>query len=242
MPEDCNKTVPEDLGDPKVVFFDAAGTLFEVRGSVGEIYSAIARRHGVEVSAPELERSFDAAFRAKSAEGLARAAAGPRAERDWWRELVRQVLGGRMPPAVFRGFFDEVYEFFRTRRAWILYEDTAPALAILRGRGYRLGVISNFDSRLRDVLAGLGIGTYFERVVFSWQVRSAKPDGRIFRHALELMGVSPREALHIGDSVEEDVRGARGAGMRAVLLDRSGRYRRWCDGPRIESLTELCMP
>lgn len=232
----------EDSSDPKVVFFDAAGTLFDVRGSVGEIYSMIARRHGIELPAARLGRSFDAAFRAKSAEGLAHAAAGPGAERAWWRDLVRQVFGGRMPHAVFREFFEEAYEFFRTPDAWILYEDTARTLELLRGRGCRLGVISNFDSRLRDVLAGLGIGAYFEHVVFSWQVRSAKPDRRIFRHALELMDVRPSQALHVGDSVEEDVRGARRAGMRAVLVDRSGRYRRWNGGPRIESLTELCMP
>lgn len=225
--------------DAEVVFFDAAGTLFEVRGSVGEIYSAVARRRGVHVPAAELDCSFDTAFRIQSAEGLAHAGAGPEAEKEWWRRLVRRVFGMRMPPGVFPGFFDEVYELFRTSRAWVLYEDTVPALKLLRSRGCRLGVISNFDSRLEDVLSGLGIGSYFERVIFSWQVRSAKPDGRIFRHALALMGVGPPDALHVGDSLDEDVRGARGAGMRAVLLDRSGRHRRWHGGPRIESLDEL---
>ncbi len=229
----------DGLDETQAVFFDAAGTLFEVRGSVGEIYSTIARRHGVEAPALDLDRSFAAAFRAKSAEGLQGTAGGPGAERAWWEDLVRRVFGSRMPSAVFPRFFEEVYEFFRTARAWILYEDTAPALDLLRARGCRLGVISNFDSRLTDVLAALGIGRFFECVVFSWQVRSAKPDARIFRHAIELMGVRPGEALHVGDSLEEDVCGARGAGMRAVLLDRSGRYGDRSDGPRIGKLTEL---
>jgi putative hydrolase of the HAD superfamily len=224
-----------------VIFFDAAGTLFEVRGSVGRIYSQVASRHGVTADPEELDRSFYRAFQAKSDEGLP---AGPpgelEAEKAWWREVVRQAFGAQMPPDVFPGYFDEVFEVFRTARAWRLYRDTEASLKLLRSCGYRLGVISNFDSRLYDVLANLDIRPYFEQVILSWQVRSAKPDEQIFRFALHAMGVPASRALHVGDSLEEDVQGAAQAGLRAVLLDRKRKRRQWKDGPRIESLEELC--
>jgi putative hydrolase of the HAD superfamily len=208
---------------------------------VGRIYSKVASRHGVTADPEELDRSFYRAFQAKSAGGLP---AGPpaelQAEKAWWREVVRQAFGAMMPPEVFPGYFDEVFEVFRTARAWELYGDTEASLKLLRSRGYRLGVISNFDSRLDDVLANLNIRFYFERVILSWHIRSAKPDAQIFRSALQAMGVPAAKALHVGDSVEEDVRGAAQAGLWAVLLDRTGERRQWEGACRIESLTELC--
>ena len=115
------------------------------------------------------------------------------------------------------------------------FEDAAPALAELRSRGLALVVVSNWDCSLREALAGAGLDTLVDRVVPSAQARAAKPDPAPFRRALELAGVAAGQALHVGDSPENDLGGARAAGMRGVLLERQG------GGPpgAIRSLAEL---
>lgn len=115
-----------------------------------------------------------------------------------------------------------VYEEFGDPGRWQPYPDVMPALARLRDRGLRLGVISNWDSRLVAVLGGMGIGDMLEAVVSSAEVGLHKPDPRIFELACERLGVSPAEAAHVGDHEYADVLGAQAVGMLAVLVDRHG--------------------
>jgi putative hydrolase of the HAD superfamily len=102
------------------------------------------------------------------------------------------------------------------------WEDAAPALAALRELGLRLVVVSNWDCSLPAVLAEIGLEPLLDAVVTSAAVGAAKPDARIFQAALEQAGCAPGQALHVGDSVENDLMGAIGAGLRGMLLDRSG--------------------
>ena len=225
-----------------VVFLDAAGTLFEVRGSVGEIYSSVARRYGVIAAPEELQQAFIEAFRRKSLGGIPRGGGENRVihEKGWWLEIVKEVFAGRMPADTLLRYFEDVFEIFRGADAWRLFPDTRTSLERLSAGGYRLGIISNFDSRLRDLLDNLGIGSLFEHVALSWCLGAAKPDARIFRGALEAMNVPAERALHVGDSLHEDVAGAEAAGLCAVLMDRRNVHPDWTRSWRIRSLSELC--
>jgi putative hydrolase of the HAD superfamily len=98
-----------------------------------------------------------------------------------------------------------------------LFDDTLPALDALAG--WRLGVVSNGNA---DVVR-LGIADRFETVVRSVDVGVGKPDPAIIEFALERFGVTPDEAVLVGDSEEADVKAARAAGIQSVLLDRHGR-------------------
>jgi putative hydrolase of the HAD superfamily len=102
------------------------------------------------------------------------------------------------------------------------FPDAAPALAELRGAGMRLVCVSNWDVSLPDVLAGCGLAAALDDVVTSAAVGARKPDSRIFQVALEVAGCAAQEAVHVGDTPAEDVDGARAAGIRALLIDRSG--------------------
>ncbi len=102
------------------------------------------------------------------------------------------------------------------------FDDVAPALARLRGRGLRLVCVSNWDYALPDVLGRVGLLDALDGVVTSAAVGARKPDARIFHEALRVAGCDASEALHVGDSSEEDVAGAEAAGIRALLLDRAG--------------------
>lgn len=225
----------------KMVFFDAAGTLFEVRGSVGEIYARLARRSGIEAVPEEIQRGFARQFRAQppiafpietpEAERLA-------LERAWWRNLVRAVFAGPRAFPRFDEYFTEVFEFFRGAEGWRLYDDVEPTLAALKAGGLRLGIISNFDSRLFDVLRALNLDHYFDAVHISSREGAAKPDPAIFHAALTRHAIAPPDALHVGDSLREDVEAAAAVGMQAVWLDRreSAGVTRW---PRITQLDQL---
>jgi putative hydrolase of the HAD superfamily len=114
------------------------------------------------------------------------------------------------------------------------YDDALPALRELRARRYGLVVASNWDCALPDWLGPPGLLRLLDGVVTSAEVGVAKPDARVFRRALEIAGAEAGRAVHVGDSLENDVEGARGAGVRAVLLRRDGE-----PPPEVESIRSL---
>jgi putative hydrolase of the HAD superfamily len=103
------------------------------------------------------------------------------------------------------------------------YDDAAAALRRARERGQRVAVVSNWDCSLSEVLERVGLAGWLDAVLTSAQVGAAKPSPIMFERALAQFGVAPEEALHVGDSVAEDVQGARAAAIRVLLLAREGR-------------------
>ena len=211
--------------NPEVIFFDAAGTLIHLPRSVGEHYREVAARFGFAPDATALDREFRRAWKAAPERA---ATSGPRPDDDkgWWRDLVAAVFDAVLSPAEKQRFdlpayFEAVYAHFAEPGVWAAYPDVAGALQSLRDAGYRLGIISNFDRRLRKVLADLGLAAYFEHIVISSEVGVDKPDARIFREATGLFHVSPEHALHVGDDPQKDW-GAGAAGLRVFRLERPG--------------------
>ena len=211
---------------PTAVFFDAAGTLIYLPRPVGEHYREVAARFSLELSADALETAFRQAWAAAPARG---SSVGPRPDDDkgWWRTLVEQVLSMVLTAeqaATFDtgAFFEAAYAHFAEPGVWRAYPEVHDVLASLREEGYRLAVISNFDRRLRPVLADLGLADFFEAMVISSEVGADKPDPRIFEHALQTLGVLPGEAWHVGDDPKRDG-GAEAAGLRVYHLARPGR-------------------
>jgi putative hydrolase of the HAD superfamily len=208
----------------KAVFFDAAGTLIKPARRVGESYAMIANKYGVDLAPSDLTERFRLCFDASPPLAFPDAAATQLAllERDWWKDLVARVFAPWGTIERFDECFSELFEYFAGASAWTLYPEVAATLDALKERGLILDVISNFDSRLHRILAGLGIADRFDEVFVSSAVGHAKPDARIFQAALRKHGLAPGDAAHIGDSETNDVRGAREVGLKAILVDRSG--------------------
>ena len=205
----------------QMVFFDAAGTLFDVRGSVGEIYARLAAPFGKQVDAEILQHEFALHFRQQPPMAFAPTltrAERLRCEENWWRALVQAVFArfGEFPQ--FEDYFVEIFAFFRRAEAWTVFAEVEATLAALKSNGYRLGVISNFHTRLYDVLEALRLRSYFNSIHISTEVGAAKPNPAIFKAALADNGLQPSQALHIGDSLIADVQGAAAAGMAALWL------------------------
>jgi putative hydrolase of the HAD superfamily len=102
------------------------------------------------------------------------------------------------------------------------YPEVPDVLARLREGGARLAVVSNWDVSLHDVLERTALRPLVDAVAISAELGVAKPDPAIFRAALERLGAPADGALHVGDSLEHDVAGARAAGIDAVLVTRNG--------------------
>lgn len=156
--------------------------------------------------------------------------------RIYFGEVFRH-LG--VPREALPAIATELYARHKERNLWcVVREGTDEALATLRARGYRLGVISNSDGRVEGILESVGLLPHFEFVIDSKLVGIEKPDPRIFHLGCERMGLAPEETTYVGDLYEIDVRGARAAGMRAVLVDPLDRFGdRDCD--RVRTLAEL---
>jgi putative hydrolase of the HAD superfamily len=221
----------------KVIFFDAGGTLFRPYPSVGHVYARVAATHGVQVDPLHVEKTFHAKWHERNGMTSLVGLTSEKIERDWWYGLVRDVFGNLGEFASFDDFFHELYDLFAKAECWRLYEDTVPALDTMKAKGYRLGIISNWDHRLVSIVEQLGLESYFEHITASAMVGIAKPGKGIFEAALKSMGASADHSVHIGDSLEDDYHGATRMGMKAILIDR---HKKAYNGVvRIESLQHI---
>jgi putative hydrolase of the HAD superfamily len=207
----------------KVIFFDAVGTLFFLPKGVGVLYSEGARRHGCEIPAAALQEAFVAIFRKMPPRPAIRAAR-PDDDKGWWRELVARVLDrcGIEGGALDRdAYFEDVYAEFSRPGVWELFPETREILEALEPH-FTLGIISNFDGRLRKILGHLGIADRFQHIVISSEVGADKPDPWIFHRALSLAEVSAEEVLYAGDDPVRDWQGEEALGWHTFRLERPG--------------------
>ena len=222
----------------QAVFFDAGGTLFCPFPSVGEIYAEVAGRHGLAVEPSSIESIFHETWERRDGLASLSGHSGEKEEKKWWHDLVWDVFSplGRIDN--FESFFEELYDRFASARAWRLFPDALPVLQELKKQDKVVAVVSNWDSRLFGICEGLGLGPYLDFILASAVVGAAKPHPRIFQEALKRAKVIPAEALHVGDSLEDDVLGAQRVGIQAVFLDRKGK--RPSQAPTISTLQFLC--
>lgn len=191
---------------------------------MGETYARMAARAGARLAPNVLDAAFREAFPAMPAMAFPGRAGEElaAAERAWWRDLVARVVrrAGRID--AFDAFFDALFSHFAEGSAWRTYPETRGVLESLRRRGIRVAVVSNFDSRLPSILYELELAPLLDAVVYSTGCGAAKPDPEIFHHALAVLEADPESAMHVGDTVAADFRGAQAAGMCAVHLHRRG--------------------
>ncbi len=222
---------------PRAILLDALGTLIALHPPAPLLRTELERRFGVRVSAGDAERAIAAEiayYRAHLDEGR-----DPEALAALRRRCAERLRDALPPPAQAQvSDLPGLTEALLAALRFSPFGDTRPALARLRRLGLRLVVVSNWDVSLHAVLERLGLGVVLDAVVTSAEAGVRKPAPAIFERALALVGVTAPEAIHVGDSVEEDVAGARAAGIVPVLVRRNGGA--GPDGVRtISTLTEL---
>ena len=200
----------------RAVLLDALGTLVELQPPAPRLRALLADA-GFEVS----EEQAAAGFGAEIAYYLDHHMEG--SDRDRLDDLRDRCAAVMMEALALPGL-----DHATARRAMLgalefrAFDDVEPALRELRESGLRLVVLSNWDCSLPDWLGPAGVLELVDGVLASAVVGVAKPDPEPFRRALELAGAEASEALHVGDSPEKDVEGARAAGIRPVLVARAG--------------------
>jgi putative hydrolase of the HAD superfamily len=224
--------VPQPL---ECVLFDAGDTLLAPAPSFQGRFVAVAAAHGV----PLEEAAVDAAVAAAVREAAWPSDwTDPATQREFWTGFYRDVLAGLGHTA--DGYLvDALFEAFSDPATYRLFDDVRPALDELDGRGLRLGVVSNFEPWLQDVLALEGIADRFAAVAISGVLGVAKPDPQIFKAALAEAGADPAATVHVGDQPGNDVAAARAVGITPVLIDRFARHRDIAGTHRVEDLAEL---
>ena len=215
----------------RAVLFDVDFTLAKPGPDLGpEGYRRLGERHGLVL---DPARYDDA--RARALEDLKR---HPELEHDdeiWvaFTERIVRNMGGDAETAYECAV--EMTRLWEHSHNFELYEDTLPVLAELRAYGLKLGLVSNTGRDLDEFVAHHALDV--DAALGSRAHGKTKPHSSIFLAVLERLGVAPEAAVMVGDSLEDDVEGARVLGMRAFLVDRDGRH---SDAPeRLPSLLAL---
>src|SRR5215218_10306588 len=202
-------------GIPSAVLLDALGTLIELETPWPHLVDELAARGVVvgEDAAREAMLAEMAYYRAHHDE----ASTWP-ALKDLRRRcagVIQDRLRTSLP-------LPEVEDALLAAVRFRAYPEVPAVLVALRAAGARLAVVSNWDVSLHDVLERTRLRDLVDAVVISAELGAAKPDPAIFRAALERLGATAGEAMHVGDSMEHDVAGARATGLDAVLVARDG--------------------
>jgi putative hydrolase of the HAD superfamily len=198
------------------VLLDALGTLVELQPPAPRLRRLLAEE-GFEVS----EEQAGEGFAAEISYYLAHHLDGSDRER-------LEELRDRCATAMMEGLDLPGLDHATARRAMLgsleftPYPDALEALRELQERGHAMVVVSNWDCSLPDWLGPTGLLDLVAGVVTSADAGAAKPDPQVFRRALEVAGVEGRAAVHVGDSLDNDVEGARAVGIRPILVQRNG--------------------
>jgi putative hydrolase of the HAD superfamily len=202
----------------RAVIFDVDFTLSRPGPELGpEAYRRVGAAHGLVLDADRYEEARLAAF-----EDLRAHPELVHDEEIWitFTEDIVRGMGGDAAGA--RACAAEIVGRWEVHANFDLYDDTIPILEALRGYGLRLGLISNGQRDLEEFARHHRLDV--DAAVGSKSHGRTKPHASIFESALAALGTTPAESVMVGDSYADDVEGARALGMRAILLDREGRY------------------
>lgn len=201
----------------KAVLFDLGDTLIRT-ADIPEIYRRIAENFGVKLSTDEIRKAHSGIEASDAIDGMI--ASGQEFWVRWNSEVLKRA-GIREKRDFLARKIDELWWEYADLE---IYPDALETITQLRARGVKTGVITNALKRdYEQILKKLKLRSFFDVVVGIDTLNKAKPDKEIFLHAVNMLGVHPKQAVFIGDSVSYDYEGARHAGLKPLLIDREGK-------------------
>lgn len=228
----------------KTVFFDVGYTLIHPKPSWSELFVAVCARQGIKLTSADVELARKRLRENRTASGSAPQPSSRgysltySASCAYWSEYYR-LLFDQLELSVTREVIAKLYQtMILPSENYELYTDVTQSLERLQACGYTLGIISNWEPNLREILDFLEISRYFDLIIVSSDVGIEKPDLQIFGIALEKVGGQKCESAYIGDSLSNDVTAAQAVGMIGILLDRTDELQTY-RGFRITDLRQL---
>lgn len=228
---------------PRAIFFDVGETLIQPRRPYGDLLSEVSRE--LDVNLPKellsgLATRIEARVAVRTKDMLPFTFPADASQRFWFETYhgyFARFLSGPNAHRLAQGFLS----LLSSPAGYTLFEDTVATLERFRAEGYRLGIISNWESWLPSLLESVDIVQFFDHLVISGECEVEKPDSRIFARALAVSGFRPEEMVYVGDKPSHDIEPALDAGIRPILLDRSARYPRDHRYQTIASLYDLTL-
>ena len=208
----------------RAIFFDVGNTLLLPYPSVVDICAEVLALHGYTIDPARLSQALALADQAYE-------------EKYWhddsfwmrevdtakfWIELYELMLNEAGLDEETTELATDIYAEFGQAQRWQPYPDVVPTLSKLAEAGFKIGLVSNWDTRLGSLSVETGLSKYLDFVISSASVGLLKPQPQIFELALERAGVVAEQTLHVGDHYYADIMGARSVGITPVLLDRKG--------------------
>ncbi len=223
----------------RAVFFDAGETLVHPAPSFSDLFSVVLAGAGHDRTPDDVVRASSVVVGRFSEAARDRElwTTAPERSRRFWADVYARMLTALEVPSD-TGLHAKLHDAFTDLANYELFDDVRPAVERLTQSGLILGVVSNFEPWLEDLLGVLGVRDALPVRVISGLEGVEKPDPRIYELALERAGVAPEEAAFVGDNPEFDVDPPASLGMFPVLVDRRGRYPSHA-GARVASLTEV---
>ena len=225
----------------EAIFFDFYDTMARFDPPRDKLQAAACADFGMRVTKEGIDRGYSEADALMARENalLPLRKRTPEAREEFFAEYERLVLKGA-GLQVSREQASQVWQRVRQMRYDVaLFDDVLPALHVLKEQGLTLGVISNLNRDMGDLVRRLKLSPYVDFSVTSGEVGAEKPHAPIFLAALEKAEVEPPRAIHVGDQLDSDVKGARAVGINPVLIDRYGSQVEYRECPRIESMMEV---
>jgi putative hydrolase of the HAD superfamily len=202
----------------RAVLFDVDFTLCRPGPELSpERYARVAARHGVKLDTSRYDEVREGAIL-----NLKRHPELVHDESIWHAFTEEIFVGMGGPAAIASECATEIEQGWESPENFELFEDALPVLEELRAAGLRIGLVSNGIRDLTQFVEHHRLDV--DAIVDSRSHGRVKPHPTIFQAALELLRVAPGDAVMVGDSLEEDVEGARALGMRAILVDRDDRH------------------
>lgn len=221
------------------MFFDVGETLVHPHPSYPELFAHVVAEAGHPRSAEDVSDASRVVLRRFSEAARDRDlwTTSPELSRAFWTSVYDHMID-KLELPTGDGLADTLYDVFTDRSNYALFDDVRPAIDALDPIVEVLGIVSNFESWLEELLVDLEVRDRFPVRVISGVEGIEKPDPRIYELALERAGVEPAEAVYVGDNPEFDVDPPAALGMFPVLVDRRGRHDGF-DGLRITDLRDL---
>ncbi len=207
-----------ELRPGRALLLDVGLTMIHLSEPVEELYHRLALPFGISRPPAQVLTAFAAAMK-EPVKGIRYEGDG----RGFWRRVVIASTGVEHPE-----FLESVYNHYGEASAWRLAPHTRSCIVAAKATGAKVAVVSNWDLRLRRLLTDLHLLELFDEIVVSAEEGIEKPNPAIFHRACDRLGVRPEDAVHVGDSEEHDVAGARAAGCLG-----------WWYGPEVDGFASL---
>jgi putative hydrolase of the HAD superfamily len=225
----------------KAVFFDFFNTLVGYETSREQVYTEVCAKYGIKVDQRALVKAYPIADKYLRDQFRIRPS-NKRSKLNMFNLYLNHasvLLNNAGVKINKMTAFQIVLNWLRYNWDFVPFQDGLDILKYCKENNYLVGVISNIDKDMADLFLKLGMKQYIDFYVTSQEAGCDKPAPGIFNLALKKANINPEEIIYIGDQYETDMMGAKGVGIKAVLIDRNNWFSDIVDCPRISNLLEL---